>query len=60
MPWGAATWKDSPVRRAISQLTVRVPESGPRKPAVWFYGSTAVGRVAASSIALPIHLARQA
>jgi glycosyltransferase involved in cell wall biosynthesis len=31
------------IRRAIAELSVRVPESGSRRPSVWVYGSTAVG-----------------
>lgn len=31
------------VRCAIAQLSVRVPESGSRRPSVWVYGSTAIG-----------------
>jgi hypothetical protein len=37
------TTTDPHVRRAIAQLSVRVPESGSRRPSVWVYGSTAIG-----------------
>lgn len=35
---------DTPVQRAINQLTQRVSENAPRRPAVWFYGSLVLGQ----------------